>query len=46
MRRRVAVSKSEVGAALRVSEESFMFIGLNVSFVTQQCTLSLFISFF
>ena len=46
MRRRVVVSKSEVGAVLRVSEESFMFMGLNVSFVTEQCTLSLVISFF
>ena len=45
-RRRVVVSKSEVGAVLRVSEESFMFMGLNVSFVTEQCTLSLVISFF
>ena len=26
------MSKSEVGAVLRVSEESFMFMGLNVSF--------------
>ena len=42
------MSKSEVGAVLRVSEESFMFMGLNVSFVfvTEQCTLSLVISFF
>ena len=45
MSRRVVVSKSEVGA-LRVSEESFMLMGLNVSFVTEQCTLSLVISFF
>ena len=46
MRRRVVVSKSEVGAVLRVSEESFMFMGLDVSFVTEQCILSLVISFF
>ena len=46
MRRRVVVSKSEVGAVLRVREESFMFMGLNVGFVIEQCTLSLVISFF
>jgi len=46
MRRRVVVSKSEVGAVLRVSEESFTFIGLNVSFVTEQCILNLVVSFF
>ena len=46
MKRRVVVSKREVGAVLRVSEEYFMFMGLNVSFFTEQCTLSLVISFF
>ena len=40
------MSKSEVGTILRVSEESFMFMGLNVSFVTEQCILSLVIFFF
>ena len=42
----MVVSKSGVGAVLRVSEESFTFMCLNVSFVTGQCTLSLVISFF
>ena len=46
MRWHVVVLKSEVGAVLRISEESFMFMGLNVSFVTEQCTLNLVISFF
>ena len=40
------MSKSEVGVVLHVSEESFMLMGLNVSFVTEQCTLGLVISFF
>ena len=46
MKRRVVVSKSEVGAVLRFSKETFMFMVLNVSFATEQCTLSLVISFF
>ena len=46
MRRRVLVSKCEVGAVLRVIEEAFMFMGLNVSFVTEHYTLILVISFF
>jgi len=35
MKMHVVVSKSEVGAILHFSEESFMFMGLNVNFATQ-----------
>ena len=40
------MSKNEVGAVLRVREESFIFTGLKVRFITKQRTLSLVNSFF